>query len=77
MLPNKYNPYRRLTNHHAWHVTSSAIEDLIENKGLVERTAHEFIVGLIVAKLWQHNLIDQRLKPKDSLQINGHWDVKK
>lgn len=75
MLPDKYNPYRRLTDHHGWHVVDSAINDLIENKDIVEKTAHEFIVGLIVAKLWQDNLIDQRIKPKDSIQVDGHWNV--
>ncbi len=75
MLEDQYNPYRRLTDHAAWHAMSTAINDLVANKDIVEMTAHEFIIGYLLAELWKQSLIDRLLKPKDNLEIPGHWDV--
>ena len=44
-------PYDRYKNTELWNVISEAIDELVENNDLEERTTHDHIVGYLCQKV--------------------------
>jgi hypothetical protein len=50
-------PYKKLQATKAWSIVDGAIEQLVENKDLVETTARRYIVGFILKQLNDNKLL--------------------
>ena len=48
------HPYVELKNTECWSIIEQAINDLIENNDLEEKTPKEYIVGYIVQRVIKH-----------------------
>ncbi len=75
MIAEKYNPYRRYNDHKALPVLSKTIKDLVARGLIVETTAHEFIVGLLLRHLRLEGLIDQKIRPEYQDKVPIHMIV--
>ena len=50
-------PYKEFQDTEAWSVVDNAIEQLVENKDLMETTARRYIVGFILKQLDDNKLL--------------------
>jgi hypothetical protein len=50
-------PYKKLQATEAWGIVDGAIEQLVENKDLVETTARRYIIGFILKQLNDNKLL--------------------
>jgi hypothetical protein len=50
-------PYAQFKAHPAWKVLDQVIEDLVENQDLVETTIRKCIVGYIIKRLSEYDLL--------------------
>lgn len=50
-------PYQKFKKHPAWKVLDQTIEDLVENQDMVETTVRKCIVGYIIKRLMEQDLL--------------------
>lgn len=51
------HPYKEFEKSVSWHIVESAIEELVNNGDLEEKTAREYIVGYIIKCLTENQLL--------------------
>lgn len=75
VLAEKHNPYRRYNDHKALPVLSKIIKDLVDKGDIVQTTAHEFIVGMLLRHLRLEGLVDQEIRPEYPDKVAEHFDL--
>jgi len=58
----KTHPYKELKGTRTWKVVNRAINALVVNQDLVEKTPREYIVGYLTKKLSDEGLTSERKK---------------
>ena len=51
------NPYNKFTNSKLWQVISNALDDLIKNQDIKERTNKEYVIGYLCKKIIESKII--------------------